>query len=425
MSFFLDNEKELTIIKNLKTGFIYILKEIRKMKNTKETHEFLIPDYYLKFSCKMGNCRSACCVGWPISISMKNYFYLIGLDCKKNLRDRLDCGLHVIDHPTEDRYARFEPKYDGNCPLRMQDGRCALHAELGEEILPDVCRLYPRGIRSENGIYECSCANSCEGVLEILFEQNEPISFVKKELTFQMPPEAERKSFFETFGMDQKIRMYFISVIQDRNLSLTDRLVKLGEVIDKMDLAMKSKDRKAVLEIIDYSSEYFDISANDKKVSVDKLSFGLDIAERLVEIFDARSQSIRGCGEAALSYFGKGETAVERYYEAYSHFENAFPKWEIFYEHMLVNHMFFSQFPFQDRPESMHDEYMALCTVYAMMRFLGLGCTAEKCDRDALTDGMAAVFRLIDHTEFDRYASHVLKELDCVSKEQIFDLVSL
>ena len=133
----------------------------------KETNEFLIPDYYSDFTCKMGECRCACCVGWPISISMKNYFHLIGIDCKKSLRDRLDCGLRVIDNPTEDEYARFEPRYDGNCPLRMQDGRCAIHAELGEEVLPDVCRLYPRGIRVEEGICESSCANSCEAVLEM------------------------------------------------------------------------------------------------------------------------------------------------------------------------------------------------------------------------------------------------------------------
>lgn len=35
-----------------------------------ESHIFLMPDYYLHFSCKMGKCRSACCVGWPISISI-------------------------------------------------------------------------------------------------------------------------------------------------------------------------------------------------------------------------------------------------------------------------------------------------------------------------------------------------------------------
>ena len=147
-----------------------------------ESHIFLMPDYYLHFSCKMGKCRSACCVGWPISISMQNYFHLLGMNCPKYLRNKLDIGLRVYEHPDKDRYAYFTPDYHGDCPLRMTDGRCSIHAEMGEEVLPDICRLYPRGIRAENGLYECSCANSCEAILELLLAKKEPITFFKKSL---------------------------------------------------------------------------------------------------------------------------------------------------------------------------------------------------------------------------------------------------
>ena len=67
----------------------------------KEEKEFLVPDYFLDFSCKMGDCRRACCVGWPVSISMKEYFSLIGLDCEKELRVKLDCGLKVASYPSD------------------------------------------------------------------------------------------------------------------------------------------------------------------------------------------------------------------------------------------------------------------------------------------------------------------------------------
>lgn len=116
---------------------------------------------------------------------------------------------------------------------------------------------------------------------------------------------------------------------------------------------------------------------------------------------------------------------MESYRAAKSHFEELMPTWEIFYEHMLVNHMFFSLFPFQDRPESMHSEYVALCAVYAILRFLGLGSMAERRDESRLIDGMAAAFRLIDHTEFDRLASHLLQRLHCTSRAQLCDLISL
>ena len=390
-----------------------------------ETHMFLMPDYYPDFSCKMGACRSACCEGWPISISMKNYFYLLGLNCNEDLRHRLDCGVRVLDRPTEEEYAKFEPRYDGNCPLRMQDGRCAIHAELGENILPDVCRLYPRGIRAEDGLYECSCANSCEAVLELLLEQEAPIEFIHGELTVEMPHLPPRRSFFETMGVEQKIRLYLISVIQDRSMTLPQRMMCLGEVLDDMDLAFATKDKAMLDRILSEHRTFSGPFADIKEICGDHLRFGLDIVERMIAILDERSQSIRGCGEAALSYFGNGEGAIDRYRVARSHFEDLMPEWEIFYEHMLANHMFFSMFPFQDRPESMHSEYVALCAVYAIMRFLGLGSMAERREKSCLVDGMAAAFRLIDHTEFDRLASHLLQRLNCTSREKLCDLILL
>ena len=38
-----------------------------------ETHDYLVPDYYPYFACKMGKCRAACCEGWPISFTLEDY----------------------------------------------------------------------------------------------------------------------------------------------------------------------------------------------------------------------------------------------------------------------------------------------------------------------------------------------------------------
>ena len=46
----------------------------------KETQKYLVPDYFPEFSCKMGACRAACCVGWPVSITMDDYFRLLGME---------------------------------------------------------------------------------------------------------------------------------------------------------------------------------------------------------------------------------------------------------------------------------------------------------------------------------------------------------
>ncbi len=393
----------------------------------KETREFLIPDYYLEFSCKTGECRSACCVGWPITVSMRDYFFLLGVDCDEDLRKRIDCGVRVKTRPTEEEYARFEPRYDGNCPLRCEDGKCALHARLGEDVLPDVCCLYPRGVRVENGEYECSCANSCEKTLELLFK-NEPITFINRKLTLRIPAVKERKVFFETLGLAQKIRLYLISVIQDRNFPLPLRIVRLGEIMTKMERLAKADDKAGLESILNVPPHLLKVPiTTEEKPFSKRLEYGLEIAERMTEFFDERSLSLQKYGEEALAYFRDGNSPLTKYETAEANFKKAYPYHEAFYENVLANHLFFAQFPFQDREENAYNEFIAVCSVYALLRFLGLGATAyaDNYEKSTLVDVFAATFRMIEHTEYDRYASKLLRNLNCDEKQKLYDLLSL
>ena len=375
----------------------------------KETLAYLVPDYYPAFACKMGACRSACCEGWPISFSLTDYFKLLSVECSPELRRKIDGAMHLCEHPSPEAYAQITPRYDGQCPMRLADGRCALHAELGEEVLADVCRLYPRGVRQAE--HECSCANSCEAVLELLLHRQEPIRFVQMPLSFDLPKPPARQFQFETVGRGQEIRLWLIACVQERAYPLPQRLLMLGEALQAMDEALAAHDTARVSRLL-AGQERPDVLP---PIEADRaqLCFGMDVAGRMLAIMDERSQSIRDYGEAALAYFGKGEPELARYVTASAYFSQICPQWEIWFEHMLVNHMFFTQFPFQDRPVSLRNEYFALCAVYILLRFVCVGWMAGRENADELVDVAAAAFRLIDHTEFDRYAGPILTQLGC------------
>ena len=87
--------------------------------------------------------------------------------------------------------------------------------------------------------------------------------------------------------------------------------------------------------------------------------------------------------------------------------------------------MYFIQFPFQDRPVSLREEFLALCAVYALLRFLCLGWTAQHAGVSDAVDVVAAAFRLIDHTEFDRYAVPLLRDVGCTETGQLRQLLCL
>jgi len=386
-----------------------------------EMQSYLVPDYYPAFSCKMGACRKPCCEGWPVSITMKDYFHLLSVDCSPELRRRLDTGLHLAAHPTEDAYAQITPRYDGICPLHLPDGRCGLQAELGPEVLAAVCQLYPRGVRTGEH-RECSCACSCEAVPELLLHHPEPLRFIFLPLHFDLP-QASRRHFFHTGGREQEIRLWLISFIQDRTHPLPRRMLLLGHALHAMDKAITQKDDARISRLL--SGEEALPVPPECLATRAQLSSGLDTAEQMLAIMDAGSESIRAYGEEALAYFGQGEIAFDRYQQAAAQFARVIPQWETWFEHLLVNHMFFAQFPFQDRPVPLKDEYLALCAVYALLRFLTVGHAAQHPIQDSLVDVVAAAFRLIDHTEFDRYAAPILREIGCDDWQHLNQILCL
>lgn len=326
-----------------------------------QTNLFLMPDYFPTFSCKMGACRTVCCSGWQVSISLDNYFALLGTECSPELRRKMDCALKPVDYPDEGKYAVIHPNYFGNCPLRLEDGRCGVQAELGEDILPDICRLYPRGVRRHGDHYEISLANSCEAVPELFLHRDAPISFIEKEWSMKLPPmPAEELGSWEE-------RKFCLAKLQDRTLSLPCRLAYLG-----------AKEAK-----------------NASKATVGQ------VALMLQELL-SHSDSLEGYGETVLSVYEKND-----YSDLKEKFAAFLPDHENFFEHLMVNHAFFSRYPLAAHITK-EDRFAALTVVYALVRFLAVCYTAQNQNESALCDVVAAAFRLISHTEFDRSALYLL-----------------
>lgn len=389
-----------------------------------EKQTFLCPDYYPDFHCKMGACRLSCCVGWPVSISMNDYFRLVGMDCSAALRRCLDCGLHVFPHASPERYAEITHRFDGNCHLRLPDGRCALHAESGESALPHICRLYPRAVRTE-GSRECSCANSCERTCELLLDHPQPLAFIKEEIDIQLPETTANNVYSEASPLYETVRLHLISIIQDRVYPLPERLVLLGLRLHELEplLAQEPLDEKAVGALL--ASPLPPLPALESPPSRKHLQFGLKTVAQLLSRIASRSASVHDYGEAVQSYFSQPGDAFNRYHTAKAHFESAYPQWATYFENLLVNHMFFSRFPFSDRDESMYERFLGLCSVYILMRCLCVGYLHDKADAETLIDVSAAAFRLIDHSPFHLRAALLLEELDCAQPERMFTLLNL
>lgn len=297
-----------------------------------------------------------------------------------------------------------------------------LHTELGEGSLAAVCRLYPRGVRTE-GVRECSCANSCEAVLELLLQKSEPLRFSYQELALE--PSADEKEFLpdDDALKRESIRLWCIARIQDRRYSLPRRILWLGISLLLLEDAYKAQDIQRMQVLM----------GNEEPILLPEpicpgegpLTLGLEMANHMLQILDEKSSSIREYGESELAYFGTGEEECKKYMQACAQFADLLPQWEVWFEHMLVNHMFFTQFPFQSQPVAMEEEFLGICSIYALVRFLAVGWAAQHHSVEDIVDVVAMAFRLIDHTDFDKIASHIIKKLGYDDRRHIWQMLHL
>ena len=218
-------------------------------RSTENWSQGVAVEYWEEFECKGGACRHSCCQGWGISLSMKEYFRLLGMDCSPELRRKLDGAFHLVENPTEERYAQITPDWRGDCPMHMENGYCQLQVECGAQALSKICRLYPRSPRSHFGC-ECACSNSCERTLELLRKRVEPMNIVPLKAPVDMPGQTGDSLSGLIRNHYLEIRKMCIEEMQNRTMPLTERLLSLGEKLKKVQAALDTADDGAISEAV-------------------------------------------------------------------------------------------------------------------------------------------------------------------------------
>ena len=330
-------------------------------------HEFLFPEYYRDFACKCGDCRSTCCHGWGIALSQDDYFRIIGTDCSPELRRRIDVAFRPATNPapTPERYAMISYNWLGRCPIQTDDGYCALHRECGEGAIPEICRRYPRCIRVAP-IHEACTSTSCEYTLELLYRDDGPVRFVKREIeVFDEEYDTPAAAVIDAEEYTN-VRDKAFSVLSDRRRDIDSRLTILAEAFDVVlpYKIMPHEDAVGLFEHLAHSST------------------------ALSELF-----------EDITAYYGDN-SAIERFSL------EAIPKMDIYIEKILVNHVFYKAFPHSFKDSTLTQEICSLLAVRALHRYV---CEAyigvHGWSMDNFVDVTAQLFRMIEHSRFDEVAA--------------------
>lgn len=311
--------------------------------------KFKVPNYYNDFHCKGKDCRTCCCQGWNVTLSEKEYFRLMDEDCSPYLKQKIEAYVGILPHPTVDEYARINFDYNGECPLRLENGFCGLQVECGEENIAAVCRYYPR---APHQFPEpcCSISNSCEAVLELLMDNNYTFSLEKKELAFAF--NSDESDIFPKDYLERNRQC--LSLMKDGK----------GDVFSRINM------------IADYLGQ-------------SKINFDWSL---LVDVCHTFQNSI-SIGDY-LSFSNRNPCSIE---QAYASLKESYPALDRYLQNILLNHFLFIRFPYVSERTNYQENSVALYYLVCLWIFI-LFFNLKKKTKVEFVDITGNFFRVAEHS---------------------------
>lgn len=256
--------------------------------------------------------------------------------------------------------------------------------------------------------FECSCSNSCERVLELLFADDDPITLEEMPLSFNYTLNY-RSISDNTKHHYEVIRKICNTVITNRNLSLEKRLIILGKIFQNIE-SLNDKDITISINDLNFSNHDFTF--------ITDINLSYEIQKKLVLYYANHSISIQKYAEEALKYFGK-VNEIDQYKKAKERLQQLFPNIEIMLEKIIHNYLIYIQFPYSHNSYSLLEEYASLCGVYLFVNYIVLGYMANRNTLEDFIDVVSAIFRLINHSNFNQDIFVLLKPANLITYENL------
>ncbi len=294
--------------------------------------QYIIPDYYQKFSCIAGDCPDTCCARWQIVIddkAMKKYRKL-----KSPFAVRLRNGIDAKEGVFR--------QYKGRCEFLNEQNLCDIYSEAGEDMLCKTCKRYPRHIEEFEGLREISLSISCPEVARILLNQEEKVHFIEKE---RETKEEEFEDFdYMLFTNLCDAREYVIEILQTREESIHVRMAKSLAYVHDVQTALCKGEQYRFQEITERHrktgfSEKFHQKWETHAGNVDNTGTIIEeMWKTLLPEFEVLKKEWTGFVQESLEMlYGDGEA---EYKKVIRNFEDFWKDWEIEAEQLLVYWVF-------------------------------------------------------------------------------------
>ena len=346
---------------------------------------------YDEFSCIGDKCKHTCCAGWRIDIDANTYKkYKLNSYFSKDIMKN-----NFIEN--KDKSVKMKLNENKLCNFLDDKGLCDIHAKLGEDFLCKTCKVYPRGMNLVDGGMEKHIFTSCPPMVEMFIMRDEQISFdsvVKSteldSMSLKLNIETTKSNYMKYFW---DIRMFSISLLQNRDFDIEKRLIILGMFCKKIE---ETKDIDNIPEIIKQYSKF--IQSKDGFGDIDELN--IDISKKCNLILGLVPSNLNSNLKELMVNLKEllGDYKLYEKLEKvkFGEFKNDF---EYILENYLVNATYSSCMPYSER-DSVLDSYIGLVAQYAMIKLYLIGLKKEKIDKESFVSVVSLASRSINHNNY-------------------------
>ena len=376
------------------------------------------PQYVGEFKCDGSKCNARCCKGWTISIDTKSF----------DLYSQSEAAQEITGH------MKFDSEHNaqivtldqcGFCPFLTEKNLCRLQFEHGEEFLSTTCSTYPRYTRKLGRFFERALTLSCPVAAEMILFSDEPIQFGFVEVPEKIHSNGGKILITLVKCNEQLAEMIFevqgaiISILQERRLTIDQRLIVTGFFLDKLEELNRDKpaDKAGSLAALRnfkqlmaaYNPKVFlreSVPPAIKSIALDVPKF-MEIMLRLLNIFCSKNLSAqdKGLMLAALDALqirldGK-DLSFAKVVDGYKHFaderKNFLAQNATLLENYLVNEIFMNAYPWRF-DDSMTKNFAVFLMTYKVFELTLFAATLKSLtNHDGLLNIITAFARRTDH----------------------------
>jgi lysine-N-methylase len=379
----------------------------------------LQPQYVQKFQCIGGECEDNCCMGdWNIFIDKATYeLYENCPDPEFFLKLQKYVIRTNINAGDSRYYARMKTDKEKGCCFLDEENFCSIQRVMGEEYLSLTCAVYPRIYNIANGILENSISLSCpEAARQALldpktmeFEFTEEDARTRRFFTNKLNTDNPQKSHNPEKYLFE-LRVFSISLLQNRSYPLWQRLVILGLFCNNLHKLIADNKINEILPLITTYLEQIKTHAFDNvfENNASALNLQIGIIQQIINSTTHTGDRRFGeCVSEALQGINYSEKLPKdeltaQYTLVYENYYQPFmSKHEYILENYLVNYVFATLFPCKNG-KNVFADYILLTVHYAMVKMLLVGMAGvykEKFNQEHVLKLIQSLTKVITHNE--------------------------